>query len=788
MALAPKTGKQRECAMPEQVITVDSKLFVGRVEEQKQFRSALTELLNPPPREVLPYICLLYGEGGSGKTTLAKRFRDIALTEALFEQEYKVLWIDWEDERKKFPDLQVRRQQINPEAVFRVIHAAAVREKWGRQFAAYRKAIKIRDEASKKVAEAITTDNDWDELAILRSIGVDALAKIVRSKIPVIGDAGEEIVEAFLDAGVRVGTEQAVKIRRVIENQLRVHLKSDHFDYFLNPHEQLALALARGLDRVAKKQRLLVILDTYEIIDRTDIWLRAVIRAAGPKVIWVICGRNDLVQSRRFGTEYFKGYADDSPRRMLSYKMLPLSIEDIHTFFEMSVPERPLTKDQIESISRVTRGIPLAVKEAVDIWKAGAELKEIIGDINETSGANLIVQKITDRYMQHVVAEEDKQGLFALALADGDVDLLRSMLRPDDDAPFDLEELLSRLERDYASVHASRARLHDNPAIFFREYLQAEVRRTSDRVRNLNNRAVVHLQNRLMEIESELPRTEDRCQDDSWFKNVLFLTHFLFWTDENDAWHWIIPRFVEGLAYNPYLQDGLVQIVTDWRGLSVNTEKLLRVLERATEDRNSLIRVLTQLAERGWLEGEGAEERKAILEVFRGDQLIAKGNHQDALESFQKAEAGMPPDGEMLKNRLVDAYELLSRRLIWQNDRYQPVYDPTAEKILSRILAWQPERAYAWYLAGVNQGAAHRYDRAVEALQKAIELNPQHVAANNAMGSIFSVLNRNEEAQEYFNKALSLDPNSAISHAGLGNVLIALDQPEKALGAFERAI
>ena len=97
--------------MAEQVISVDNKLFVGRVEEQKQFRAALNELLSPPPRELLPYLSLLYGEGGSGKTTLAKRFRDIALTEDPFQQEYKVLWIDWEDERKKFPDLQVRRQQ-----------------------------------------------------------------------------------------------------------------------------------------------------------------------------------------------------------------------------------------------------------------------------------------------------------------------------------------------------------------------------------------------------------------------------------------------------------------------------------------------------------------------------------------------------------------------------------------------------------------------------------------------------------------------------------------------------
>ena len=171
--------------MPDQVITVDDKLFVGRVEEQKQFRAALAEVLEPPQKEDLPYVCLLYGDGGTGKTTLAKRFRDIVLNEQPYAGDFQLLWIDWEDERKKFPSLQVGRQQISPESVLKVIHAAAIRNKWGRQFAAYRKALKKRQDASKQVAQAITADNDWDELAILRSLSVDALAKIVRAKIPV---------------------------------------------------------------------------------------------------------------------------------------------------------------------------------------------------------------------------------------------------------------------------------------------------------------------------------------------------------------------------------------------------------------------------------------------------------------------------------------------------------------------------------------------------------------------------------------------------------------------------
>lgn len=111
--------------MSREYIKVGDKLFVGRVEEQKQFCGALTDWVHLPAKESLPYVCLIYGEGGMGKTLLARRFQDIAQDEAPFVGEFQALWIDWEDERKKYPGLQVGRDQINVETVFKVIHAPA---------------------------------------------------------------------------------------------------------------------------------------------------------------------------------------------------------------------------------------------------------------------------------------------------------------------------------------------------------------------------------------------------------------------------------------------------------------------------------------------------------------------------------------------------------------------------------------------------------------------------------------------------------------------------------------
>lgn len=186
------------------------------------------------------------------------------------------------------------------------------------------------------------------------------------------------------------------------------------------------------------------------------------------------------------------------------------------------------------------------------------------------------------------------------------------MLRPAaDDAPFDLDALLRRLERDYASVHYERARLHEEPALFIREYLKDEIHRSDDRVRMLNQRAVETLRARLKKLESDLPRLEDRCADDDWVKAALDLTDYLFWLDESEAWRWLIPRLVESLAYSRELRRGLVQTAQAWeRWLSAGGKKRVKVLraaddaERSLDEAAELLDELTRLERLGWLQGE----------------------------------------------------------------------------------------------------------------------------------------------------------------------------------------
>jgi len=798
--------------MPSEPIYVNQKLFLGRVEEQKQFRAALNEVLHPPRGEELPYIFLLYGDGGMGKTTLARRFRDIAQTEQPFEGEFQALWVDWEKERDLDRDhasrLRVGREYIRPEDVFDILHQKAIQAGWGREFEAYQNAVKMRAEADKKAAAALEPSGERDEFAELRRAGAGAIAKILRLGLP-IGETGEKTAQAFLEAGIQVGAERAAQLRAALETRLRARLNPEQYALFLNPNEQLARALAQGLERVAKRKPLLLFLDTYEIVDRADLWLREVMRAAGPRLVWIISGRDDLARSRQLGGEYFRGYAEEFPRRLVARDLLQLAQQDLRQIFANTAPDRPLDAQAVEALIRATRGIPLAIEQAAEMWKRGVALADIVGEIDEATPRGEIVQKMTARYLLHA-PEADKPLLYALALARGDIEILRAMLRPADGAdgsptrPYDLEALLRRLERDYASVHAERARLYDDPAFFFREHLKAKLRRVGDeRVRTFLQRAVETLRARLEQIQADLPRLEDRCESEDWTKAALDLCDYLFWLEEREAWHWLAPRLVESLAYSRELRRGLLNIASGWKEhLSADGKKRLKRLSVVDDDDASLDDIadfldeLTRLERLGYLKGDGSTmlttrgeaERGAILDWRRGQLAYARGQYPEALAAYERAARALPEGCEALKKLLGEALYDLAGKLMWPEDTGSAIYSPEAERILPKVVAWLPEKQGAWYRLGAILNLAGKNEESIVAYQRAIQLDPKNAAPHNGLGNVYRALGKYDEAIAAYQRAIQLDPKVAAPHNGLGNVYRALGNYDEALAAYQRAI
>lgn len=763
-------------------IYVENNIFLGRIEEQKQFRVALNDLLNESQEEEeSPYILLLYGDGGMGKTSLAKRLRDIAQTEPPFEGEFQFLWIDWEEERARYSSLKSSRELISPEAVFDVIHAVAVRNKFGSYFTDYQTMVKQRGDVEKKAAQALISNQQKDELVELSNLSASALAGLIKSGIPMIGNTGEKIAEAFINSGIQVGVEQATRLRLALETRLRAYLKPEQYEIFLNPQEQLAKALSKGLKKLSLIRPLIIVMDTYEIVDRVDIWLRLVIKYAGSQIFWIIGGRNDLLRSRRFGqnaSDYLRGYAEDFSQRLFAQNLRQLSLNDVRTYFSYTAPNRSLEEREIEIISQATRGIPLAVRQAAEMWGKGVKLTDIIGDINESTPSNQIVQQMTDRFLIHAVAESDLECLYALALANGDIEILTEMLRPEGETSFNLDLVLRRLERDYASVHYDLARLHDENIIFFREYLKDLKRRNSDMVRRLNERAVNVLQKRLQRMNEYLPSAEERCENDDWTKTAIVLTDHLLWLDEVVAWEWIIPRFIESLIYSRDLQRGLLSAANRW-GASFSADGIKRLKkfnfsvqpQNSHESETEILNELIQLETNGWLRQDNVSEHKATIRIFSGRLLLIKGDYVNAVKFYQEAE-------QLLLEGNIKSKKL--RRLLSDSwvSAYMMMEESASEEMIAgyhHVLQIEPQNSFAYHNLGHLHAQKKQFDEAIANFKNAIRIDPLDISHYSCLANLYKDIALFDEAISTYQKVIKIEQLSDHEQSLLHSFLNSFD-------------
>ncbi len=788
--------------MTNQTILVNGKPFFGRVEEQKRFRDALSETINPPSGENLPYVFLVYGDGGIGKSTLSRRFCDIATEKHSVWCPIHTSWIDWEEARRRLPALQVGHNAIAPETVFDVIvHTAQTQRRgWQGYFTAYHETQQRRASAEHTAHQVLDSATERPELRELRSAGATALAKILRvgsslAGLP-IGNSGEQLAKAFLEAGIQIGAEAAVSLRQRLADLLRARMGADTYDLFVNPLEHLAHALADGLRRIAGRGALLVVLDTYEVVDAVDPWLRLVIRNSGPHVLWVLSGRNDLVNSRRYGDTYFKGYAEEWPRRLVPVNVTQLARDDVAAYFAATVPERPLDDTAVDAIRRTTRGIPLAIVLAAAMWQKGIALENIVGHSNEDTPAQQIVDQMTERYLLHAVTTADRYALYAIALARGDRAVLQGMLTPTDATGFNVNDELRRLERAYASVYAGEARLHDDPQAFFEAYLRQDAQLSDPSVQRLIERGVVVLEERLERIAADYDLIEERLTDDDYLTTTLTLSDYLFWLDEERAWRWLIPRFVEALAYSDNLRRGLLTEAGRWRKrLSARGKRRLEALQTLTSLRNEAaatgLSELERLAERGYLAGDGEAEQRAILRWQRGRLYYYQQRYAEAMTALDQAEQGLPAGGQVLRDHLAEAYEDLGDQLGWRRVGGRTVdaqASPAAEDAYQKALRLGRVSSALYNALGAVQAKLRKYQQSLENRKKALEVNPQNAYAWNGLGNVYDALRRYDEAITAYRQALQLDPQFAYPWHGLGNVYYALRRYDEAITAYRQAL
>ncbi|MBI3739204.1 MAG: tetratricopeptide repeat protein, partial [Chloroflexi bacterium] len=89
-------------------------------------------------------------------------------------------------------------------------------------------------------------------------------------------------------------------------------------------------------------------------------------------------------------------------------------------------------------------------------------------------------------------------------------------------------------------------------------------------------------------------------------------------------------------------------------------------------------------------------------------------------------------------------------------------------------------------LGNVNHGLT-RYDDAIAAYQRAIELDPKNAHPHNGVGNVYYALARYDDAIAAYQGAIALDPKFAYPHNGLGAMYRDLARYDDAIAAYQRA-
>ncbi len=118
-----------------------------------------------------------------------------------------------------------------------------------------------------------------------------------------------------------------------------------------------------------------------------------------------------------------------------------------------------------------------------------------------------------------------------------------------------------------------------------------------------------------------------------------------------------------------------------------------------------------------------------------------------------------------------------------------PVYAQKEIRLLEEGARQNPENAVAWTKLGNALMDAHRYQEAVDAYQKAVELDQKNVDVMVDLGTCFKNIGRFDRAVEEYRKAITIDPRHVNAHRNLGVVLgFDLGDKKEAIKELEESL
>ena len=788
-----------------------TRIFLARTEEQKRFREVLRSLqpnagwfsqnlptvsfavakLLPAKKEVVstsPHIFLLYGEGGMGKTSLGRRFCELAGEE--FPDSFQVLRLDWEEAKNEYPSLNVGHESIRPESVLETIYLAVSKGREG-IFEKYRQVEKTLKQIEEKVDKELQArQGEGAEYAPILKKGLSWSLGALR-KLPhvesILGAGDGKVDEAIADGAVSA-----------LVGLMKKKLSLEERRIFATPHRQLAEALGHGLQAISAQKPLVLLLDTYEIVDRLecDRVLRMVIKAAGRRVVWAIAGRANLADSYRLSQDYFRGYRDEFSENLYVYPMSEFSREQVSEYFAHPQINVPLSDEAAESVKQFSLGIPFVVQQIAAMRQEGIEMATILSapsaDRDDESLREAVVRATSDRFLRYCLDEHDKKAVYAMAMMRRpDNELLKAMLGVTDLEP-EMRSLKAR--HSFVLLEGKGIRLHDKLESFLQDYLRSGLAGQSPMVRELSDRAIAYLEPRLGEWQKEFTDTADYFESDRIANGLLDLVQFKFWQDVEVGWRYAVPLFVESWQYNRDWQKQLLGIIEAFQvRFDGDSKKRLRIFSKDLgyssfdpDNRKELLDELEKLAKRGWLDGDRKNEHMLILSIQRGRLFAQLERCSEAYEIYFETEQLMPISSFALRSELYNNYWEVGLKFL----QIKGCEDSSSRAIASLKQAsnLDPKSPHPHNRIGSIHKNQGEIELAILSYQRAIKVNPQLAAPYNNLGNVYRDQGAYELAITAYQQAIKLDPKAAYPYNGLGSLYVDQGKYELAILSYQQAI
>lgn len=691
----------------------------------------------PPTNRELPHIILISGHGGLGKSRLLERLHSIAVKAGAASVCQTLPIIRWEE----VGGAASGRDQVDELAA---LHSLA------------RKLRALGELASYPAASAPTAP-------------------------PIIHTGEVESVGGQLAVGSQIAQTHIAAAENIYINPAHSADERQRQEQFAGER----IALASDLRRISLECPLVIFLDTYELVDVADEALRPLYLESGPRVMWVIAGRNNLIPDRPGATApLFRGYAGAGlGAKLHNFALSALGMADIKNYFQKL--GREIDDQQAQAIYRETCGNALALAIAAGMYVAGQPLANIIAaqdtpllrrlsNTATATGDDELAYQMVNRLLFYCTSEEDRQLLYALALANRpEVGLLEAMTG----ATGSLRPLLEDLARRYDFVFVRERRLHDTVRHFMLAYLVSENGAGTERdsLRRLNERASSFSLAALRERERELGTTDlgELTWDEEWSERLLDYLHHRLWLAPEAGSYDALVAICTAYGYRQHLNPHVI--------------------------RNSVVEVIpTYNRTIGWWKG-ALEPGILAWKYASGYWQVseAAGDLRDLMCKFNGRTVSWHPCPD---EGWGVAYAVLCWRegqewdpYVDENDHY---YQSTAEErdVLEEAVKWYRDGlAACTKVQDLNTSAgfaflnAGHYEEAVSSYTLAIAIEPAVAWFYRGRGMAYHKLGDKDAAIRDYEKSTQLRSDDANAQYELACLFAATAKGEQALLALRRA-